>query len=136
MSDSDPSMHREDVDQQQMWFLVERVPESGAPNNISEQWVGIMLPVAEDITKETPHLYQATDVEKGSAGGVVTLDFVPIKTQDAIRALSDAERNEAVAYWERFHDKPPKEVDPDVLLFRPTEGRLMSQADKDRFYPA
>jgi hypothetical protein len=108
------------------WFLVERVPAGEAPEDIRQQWVGLLLPVRHDRPVEAPLPLAGVGVETRTPSQVV--DAVVVTLADCLAALDDADRAEAAAYWRL---KAPV----GALAFESAEGRLLTPTEVARYFP-
>lgn len=74
---------------------ITEIPAGEAPENIRKQWVGLILPV--DV-----FLDFKTGIQEGVLGGppkLENLNGFPVKIEDAINALEEAKKQEAVLWW-------------------------------------
>ena len=103
-------------------FTLDQVPESAAPISIREQWVGITLPVRERaLAKLAFGQIEYFDIlsfnEKSNP------DPVSISGYEAVDALDEAGRDDAVDFWAPYSEGE--------FTFRGYEGTLVSIEGED-----
>lgn len=98
-------------------FTLDQTPESGAPVAIREQWIGITLPVRERALAQL------------AFGAVEYFDYLDFNTKrnpdpvsisgfEAVDALDEAGKDEAVDFWAPYSEG--------LFTFRGYEGTLKS----------
>jgi len=70
-------------------IIVTTAPPGFAPENIREQWVGVELPVEDELGNGS-----------GFRTGAENSDGYRVNSFDALKALKAAEKNEAFEFWE------------------------------------
>ena len=75
-----------------MRIKIKKTPPGFAPEEIREQWVGLILPC---IGKEDPH----TSVDPLFRTGTENIGGYQVATADAIKALEDAKLFDALKFW-------------------------------------
>lgn len=97
------------------------VPPGGAPFAVRREWIGLELPLIEDDLE--PGVFRSVTGGKPdprSFGGF------PVKTEDAIKALRDNNREDAADWWEAwFHETGGTGK---TLVFAPACGELVVEA--------
>lgn len=106
------------------WFIVRGTPRGGAPEGIRAQWDGVVLPVREPRRVEAPSPFVGREVGNREVQHVID-DGVPVRTDDAVRALQLFGRAEAAAWWQAYVAANPRTRQ---LVFRTHEGHLVPPA--------
>lgn len=118
------------------WFEIERTPTGDAPDEIRQDWVGVLLPLREG--------YQYPPNQGIDVGGVVDLDarnlfnsdeLVAVDTFDAIIALREADRDNAAKWWLKWHKERQEDTNSPTsgqkLVFLRDEGRALPTDAQD-----
>ena len=108
------------------WFLVEKAPkEGGAPQEIKEQWIGVLLPSYCDRPLEAPDQWKGIDSVTGMPE--IVADCVRIPKGEAIKALEQAGKTKAGLWWKTHGSSIYGE-----LIFNINDGQLMPPQERDR----
>ena len=103
-------------------FTLNQVPASAAPMSIREQWVGITLPVREHALAQLA-FGQIKYFDFLSFNERSNPDPVSISGYEAVDALDEAGRDEAVDFWIPYSEGE--------FTFRGYEGKLISLEGND-----
>ena len=103
------------------WFRVRSLPEGGAPLEIRQQWLGLLLPIRQPRPVEGPESYIGTDVMDRRVLRQIA-DGVAVEPADALKVLRLCERADAADWWEALLARRPAVAS---LVFRRHEGDLL-----------
>lgn len=96
-------------------FTLDKKPEVVAPLRIREQWLGIPLPVREKNLGKIA-LSACKNLDLPTSLYLLTDEPVSIVGLEAVDALVEANRLDAVRYWLPHH--------MEIFTFRTTEGHI------------
>jgi hypothetical protein len=102
------------------WFQVTSTPAGGAPEEVREAWVGVLLPVRRPRPVEGPEAHVARDVRDRQVK--LIKDGVAVAPDDAVKSLRLFGRADAAQWWETYFVQHTSTV---ALAFRTVEGRLL-----------
>ncbi len=98
-------------------FTLSRVPQGGAPEHIKEQWIGVPLPVRQQSLAQLA--FGAVEYfDYLSFNQRQNEDPVSVAGIEAVHALEEAEKFEAVEFWLPYM--------AGLFTFRGYEGELES----------
>jgi hypothetical protein len=113
------------------WFVLLGTPQGGAPIEVRAQWDGVAVPVREPRPVEGPTPFRSRQVGSPQVRRQIE-DGVPVRSEDAVRALYLFGRPAACAWWQRYFDAGPTNS---RLVFRSYEGRLVPPSYALAMYP-
>jgi hypothetical protein len=113
----------------QYWFEITTTPMGGAPVEVREQWVGVVLPIRRPRPVEGPEPWVGREI--GTRQPVAVADGVVVEADDAVRSLRLFDRPDAAGWWETFlgTSRVP------ALGFRWGEGRWLPEGIVVSWYP-
>jgi hypothetical protein len=103
------------------WFLLTGTPQGGAPVEVRVQWAGVAVPVREPRPAEGPTPFTSREIGSPWVRHQIG-DGVPVRTDDAVRALHVFGRASASSWWRAYLDLNPTNV---RVVFRSHEGRIV-----------
>lgn len=122
-----------------LWFIPNRVPNGGAPDQIREQWVDVPLPVRSN------HLLDPSDEVGGYGVGMNIKDpreivvrtpreSVIVEAGDAFKSLRIAGRTMAADWWEEWFNERHLLMGKE-LGFHVSEGQIFTPAEVEAEHP-
>jgi hypothetical protein len=84
-------------EENEMKVKITAVPPGGAPTEIRKAWVGLELPLIEEDLE--PGVFRSVN---GGKPNPRSFGGFPVKTEDAIKVLREAEQEEAAEWWEKW----------------------------------
>lgn len=98
-------------------FTITQRPESGAPEHIKQEWIGLTLPVrAGKLACMDARPRDYFDDLRGEL--IENTEPVTIFGPEAVQALKDADKLEAAKYWSIHEDQD--------FIFKASEGELVA----------
>lgn len=78
-------------------FEITQVPQGSAPESIRKGWLGVVLPVRQELLEERGGVQTYFDILSGTVKQ--NHEAVPVHGFDAVFALADLEKEAEVAFW-------------------------------------
>jgi hypothetical protein len=121
------------------WFVPNKTPNGGAPEDVREQWVGVPIPVRRSDAESGAGIVgdyligasvaEIRDVKVNEPNKIVTVNAI-----DAIKALTVAARHDAAVWWGNwFMTRHP--MMGTKLMFGAHEGDLRSDVEVEEITP-